>query len=429
MLSRFGLGWVTTTSLRLNMVGSALFWMVNSLTSLILIRMILSYVSLGDYGYWAAFWALTSYFTLSDLGLGPTITRYIADTKIDKERKRGLVGVILGIEFISAVVLSGILMVFYLYFYQHKLMMLFVLILTAQFFTQLGMNFLAIINGLQKIFLANLILIFKTLVYFFITLMLIKKWHLIGMAVSFAISGSLLFLISGFLVWWYFKPSWRSLAKVERDLGSRVFKFSRSMFILKIVGQTRNQFDRIILSIVSSPELTAIVDLAKKLINPVRGVYISLISPVFPVFSQLHSQGDEVGLKKVLKKTILLAVAVLFLLFGVLVAAVPWVVKLWLGKSFLKILPAVYILVVSEMINLLMYPVNLKIIASDKHEVLVKFVTAVTIVQLTASLTALYYWNYLVMLSVFAGVEFAKFIIWLFLFKDQFLIKTDKNSL
>ena len=193
------------------------------------------------------------------------------------------------------------------------------------------------------------------------------------------------------------------------------------MFILKIVGQTRTQFDRIILSLLTSPELTAIVDLAKKLIGPVRGIYISFISPVFPVFSQLHSQANKEKLRYVFYRTITLALIVLFISFATLGIIAKPLVDFWLGPQFEKILPPVYILIISEAINLVMYPVNLKIIASDQHSLLVKFVTIMTTIQLTLSLLALYFWNYLIMLSVFAGVEFIKFIIWLILFKSQWL--------
>ena len=411
---------VTTTSLRWNMISSALFWIINSLVSFVLIRIVLSYVKLSDYGYWAAFMALTSYFTLSDLGLGPTLTRYISDTKVDKNKKKGLITLILSIEVLSALILGVILIGVYEIFYQNKLVVIFGLVLLAQFLTQLGMNLLAVLNGLQKIVLSNLVLISKTLVYFVITLFFIHQWGLLAMAVAFLIAGGWMVGMSLFLVNRYFRLSFKTIGLLHKDFVKRALSFSGVVFVLKIIGQTRSQFDRILLSIAATPELAAIVDLAKKLINPVRGVYVSVVSPVFPVFGQLYSAGEEKRLNQVLRKTLILGVGMLVGLLGVLTVVVPWVVKLWLGEEFLRILPAVYILIVAEFLNLIMYPVNLKIIASKDQVKLAVFLGGVTIIQLGLAFGALIYADYLVMLKVVAGVEFIKLMVWSILFFDHF---------
>ncbi len=412
---------LTTTSLKLNMLSSGAFWFINILTSLILIRIVLRYVSLSEYGYWAAFLAITSYFTLSDLGLGPTITKYISNVTIPPEKKKQLVTFILLLESLSATILAGGIFIFYLTFYHHNYFSLFIFLLIGQFFTQMGMNLLAILNGLQKIFLSNVLTSTKTLIYFFLVYFTVSKMGIFSLAFSFTLAAIIFFITAVYAVSHYFHPKKNDLRGIDKVLIKKALSFSSSMFILKIVGQTRTQFDRIILSLLTSPELTAIVDLAKKLIGPVRGIYISFISPVFPVFSQLHSQANKEKLRYVFYRTITLALIVLFISFATLGIIAKPLVDFWLGPQFEKILPPVYILIISEAINLVMYPVNLKIIASDQHSLLVKFVTIMTTIQLTLSLLALYFWNYLIMLSVFAGVEFIKFIIWLILFKSQWL--------
>ncbi len=413
-------GRATTTSLRWNMISSALFWIINSLVSFVLIRIVLSYVSLSDYGYWAAFMALTSYFTLSDLGLGPTLTRYISDTKVDKNKKRGLITLMLSIEALSALLLGLILIGVYVVFYKNKLAIVFGLVLLAQFFTQLGMNLLAVLNGLQKIVLSNLVLISKTLIYFVITLFLIRKWGLLAMAIAFVIAGGWMVGVSLILVNRYFRLSFQTVKGLNKGFVKKALSFSGVVFVLKIIGQTRGQFDRILLSIAATPELTAIVDLARKLINPVRGVYVSVVSPVFPVFGQLYSAGDNNRLNQVLRKTLILGVGLLGGLLGGLALGVPWVIKLWLGYGFLQILPAVYILIVAEFLNLVMYPVNLKIIASKDQVKLAIFLGIITLIQLSLAFGALIYVDYLAMLKVIAGVELVKLVIWSFLFFDHF---------
>ncbi len=410
---------LNSTSLKLNMISSGLFWLINITTSLILIRIVLKYVSLAEYGYWAAFLALTSYFTLSDLGLGPTITKYISNTKIDDNKKQRLVTFILSIENISAFILSLLIITFYLFFYHQTYFSLFILLLIGQFFVQLGMNLLAILNGLQKILLSNSLAILKVLIYFTLVYFTVSSFGIFSLVLSFTISSIIFFLTASYIVWQHFHPALSDLKKMDKKLLKKALSFSRSMFVLKIIGQTRVQFDRIILSLVSSPELTAIVDLAKKLINPVRGIYIAFISPVFPVFSQLHSQQDIKKLSSLLRKTMIIAIALLIISFGGLALIAKWLVTFWLGSKFLTILPPVYILIVSEFTNLIMYPVNLKIIASEKHSLLVKFLFIMTTIQLIASLIALSYWNYLIMLITFSGVELVKFLIWLVIFREE----------
>ncbi len=411
---------ITTTSLRWNMISSVVFWLINSLVSFVLIRVVLSYIKLSEYGYWAAFIALTSYFTLSDLGLGPTLTRYISDTKVADDKKRGLITLVLSIETLSALMLGIILVIVYEIFYQNKLVTVFGLVVLAQFLTQLGMNMLAVLNGLQKIVLSNLVLISKTLIYFGITILLIPYWGLLAMAIAFLIAGVWMTGIGWLLVKKHFHISVKTMRSLNKDFIKGALSFSGVVWTLKIIGQTRNQFDRILLSIAATPELTAIVDLARKLINPVRGVYVSVVSPVFPVFGQLYSAGEEKRLNQVLRKTLIVGVGMLTGLLGMLAVVVPWVIKLWLGVRFLRILPAVYVLIVAEFLNLIMYPVNLKIIASKDQVKLAVFLGIVTGVQLSLAFGALIYADYLVMLKVVAGVEFIKLVIWSFLFFDHF---------
>lgn len=335
---------------------------------LVLTPFVLHHLEVTLYGLWALIGSVTSYGYLLDFGISGAITKYVAEyhAKEQMDDARHLVGTAL----ISYLSISAIVMLIFGAFApvfprifnippeNHDLSSW--LVILAGFGTALAIpssSTTAVLRGLQRFDLMNLIGIVSTLLLASATVIVlllgggIVGYVLVGIAVNIVMLIPAVWLIRRIAPELHF-----GTLTASREMWMKLSSFSSALFLVRIGGQLESKSDEIVIGSFLPVSFITPYSLAQKLSNFPQSLTDQFLTLLLPLASKLHAENEQSRIRSMYTISTRLTLAIflpvgigLFFLAGPFLAA-------WVGDEFVKYRHLVVILSLASMIDTSTWP-------------------------------------------------------------------------
>lgn len=354
-----------SVTIKKNILWSFLIKGVSILTSLLLVPLTLGYVTAEIYGVWLTISSILHWMTYMDVGFTLGLKNRLAEAlaKDDYDRGRGLVSttyfmmIVIFIPFsILLIVVSpfinwcNILNVSQEY---AETVTITIQILSLFLSLQMIVNvFVAVVAAHQKTALSQLFQVIGQVCSLIIIACMSRfiKPSLVNLTFAY----SLMPIVVVALASWYFfrgpmkriAPNYKSVNKgYIHDLWNLGVKF----FIIQVQMIVLYQSTNLLISHIDGPEAVTQYNVAYKLLSITSMVYMIILGPLWPAFTDAYTKGDYKWMKSIYRKM----TRIFFALCGIILILTllsPIIYKLWVGDKvsvplILTILVALYIVI------------------------------------------------------------------------------------
>lgn len=336
--------------------------------SFLLTPLFVRYLGVENYGVYILIGSWIAYIKLSELNIGQTSVKYIAEYSAREDFKT--INKILNTSFIVYAVIALLVFILFLFtmdwlitkFFPvpanmiHIAKFIFVLGLATFGFELLFSPFYSILWGLQRLDIKNILeTIFSWLWLLVAFLVLVKGFGLKGVAIAAFCFAFLRHTVILFIVKWVFPKMRWNLFLADFKIFKKILHFSLKMLTTNLATLARIHANIIILSYFLGLVYVTYYQIGFKLVNYIEQIPLLIIFPIMPAASELYAKGDKTRLKTLYLRstkyveTIALPIALGLLIFG------QRFISLWLGPGFEKSLMVVIYLSIAYLFTTIMF--------------------------------------------------------------------------
>ncbi len=290
------------------------------------------------YGIFALVSVIGNLNLFTNLGLDVSLTKYIAEQgKCDESNKDIIAS--LGLTLSIVLPISIVIYIYHHYLlidileiplnYYEQAKSLFYSLLIANVILLIGQPFIAVLNGLQRIYLSNFLQLVYSVIYWLGTIVvLLLGYHLetIGKIILVASLVWFTTAICFFLYYWGKISIKYSLKNLALNVKKQV-RYGSKIYASGIISFLNEPLFKIIISNVFGISAVAYFEIALKIRGQVTGLFSKIMQPLFPYISQLtDKQNISYLIKEVTLKTLFLVIPVC----SILLLSCKDIVILWL---------------------------------------------------------------------------------------------------
>ena len=326
-------------------------------------------IGLDLYGLWSFGAVILSYASISDMGFGVALIKYIAEYNI--ENNLIAINKIINTT-LATFVSSGFIVCILVRILINPLIILFnvpeelyydarITLLGFSFIFFLNLlfgTFLSILDGLQKMVITNIV---KTLSFLIQSILLViflnLGFGLIGMLISSITATSITGFLSFFLTKRYL-PSLKINTKfISKDVFKETFKFGAQIQVSSLLSLGFDPFVRILISNLTSLSFVSVYDIAYKISSQIRSLALVITNPLMPASSEIAGKSND--LSKV--KDLHIRAIKLFMMWGIYfyifaIVIFPHFVPLWLGNNYSNVVKTFQIINIGWLSSVLVTP-------------------------------------------------------------------------
>jgi O-antigen/teichoic acid export membrane protein len=350
-----------------------------------------------DYGLWVLVASLIAYGNLLDLGVGAAVTKYVAEFRARgrSEEASALIATALSIYSVVGLLIVLASAPFALVFPHlfniapgqeseaRSVVFLTGLALAVKLPTTTAY---AVLRGLQRFDLNNLISVSATLVQAAATItVLLLGGGVVGLA-ALIIPLTLLTQIPMLGVIRHIAPDLRfGLRGAQRRLVRTVASFSTSLVVINAGGIVKTETDQVVIGAALPLSTLAPYSLAQRIsLLPTMLTY-QFVRVLFPLASELHGITDRARLRALYVGSTRLALALFVPVgAGLMVLAQPFLTA-WVGESFAGDANIAVILIAAGFFDMPMLPAASMLMGTDAHRPLALFVGGSALLNLGLS--------------------------------------------
>lgn len=329
---------------------SYLLVILNAVYSIALTPYILSSIGDIEYGIYKTIASLSSTIMVLDLGIGNTITRYIARYRADKQNEK--IPPFVSMMFVEGIVLSGIVMMLSVGIlfgipglYQNsfsdtqiRLAQSLFLILSVNLLFHIIENILnGIIAGYNNYTYANALKLFRILFRIAFTYLLLAFYDSSIVLVSLDLALTVLLIIFEYL---YIKGKYKlhivsKIKKWDKTIFIESGKYTSLLFISNIASQVNGSLDNVVIGAELGAEFVTVYSIAITFFVMFEQLSMSISNVMLPTITETLVQ-DKTGKKT--ERTIISCGRIQFMLLGSVLAGFAVLgqdfINLWLGDGF-----------------------------------------------------------------------------------------------
>jgi O-antigen/teichoic acid export membrane protein len=327
--------------------------------TLLLTPYILSHLNVGGFGVWILFSVFATSLNLLDLGLGSSFVRYVSSYFTHEDYERINHVLFSGLAFYAV---FGVLFTILGLAVEQPLFHLFRissssdvyrLVLLSCAVTNIGMMFLSVFKGIQRMDKSNSIEIKMSVVNAVGTVIFLESgFGLLGLAMNSLICS----ILTVFLAWATLKRvlpqvrlGWYFDIKLLRDM----FNYGAKIQVSRFGGLVCFQIDKLIISRVLGPASVSFYEVSSRVTSFMRAVPLVMISALIPATSELGARND----RQMIQRTYYLASKYVAMVTAAMVAYLVLearsVVQLWIGNGFEQSIVLIQILAIGYGMNIL----------------------------------------------------------------------------
>jgi O-antigen/teichoic acid export membrane protein len=361
-------------------------------TWFLLTPFILGQLNADLYGLWALVGSVVAYGSLLDFGIAGAVTKYVAEyeAKGELEAARRLVATalalyaVLGLVVVAAgFALAPLFPRLFNVSAEHRETAVWLVRLSG---SGMGLAIIsasttAVLRGLQRFDLMNLLGVVTTLLVAGVTvLILLSGGGILGM-VGGTVAVNFLMQIPA--VWFIYRiaPELRfGWARPSRAMLWTVSSFSSSIFLVHVGGQLETKTDEIVVGAFMPISAVTPYNLARKLSNLPQMMTEQFLSLLLPLASALHAENDQARLRTLYITSTRLALGA-FLTFGISLAILAGpILTIWVGAEYAEYGYLIVVLTLASLIDIPTWPAGsvLQGIARHRFTAVMALCTGIT---------------------------------------------------
>jgi O-antigen/teichoic acid export membrane protein len=319
-------------------------WRIGS--RIIITPMILHRMSLEGYGVWTLLFTICAYVSAIDVNFGVAYKKFTAelDAQRNYQRLSELVGA--GMMLVGSIAAVALTVIWLL---RETLLRalnvpeamladagqaLLVVSLCVVMRMSVGCTF-AIIAGLQRTDLRNLLSILASLVEFTVSIvLLIRGWKLLGLALGH-LSGQVVSTAAAWVICRRLCPRLSISPLRATRSGLRTMLSMGGRFqLLAVMQLIINKGTKLFCAALLGVYYLGIIEVADKLIRLGVAVGSGVLAPVMPAFSNLRARGDERRLRGLMERGSKMVAAICLPTFCFLAVFADRLIELWCGQAY-----------------------------------------------------------------------------------------------
>ncbi|MBI5374034.1 MAG: flippase [Candidatus Schekmanbacteria bacterium] len=350
------------------------------LISFFLTPYILRQLGMERFGIWAVTFAITSYFSLLDLGVGGSFTKFIAEYDAKKDVRR--INNVISHGFLFYLPLGALQFAIGFLIIEHitdfinisaelrtEAKDVFLLGLIAFTIQNIGIPLRSLFEGFQKMGLLNWIRALSTIPRIAGTVFFLQMGYgIIGLAINEIILAVIINFISLFYSYRIFPQMKMVPRELDREILKNVFTFGYKLQVSKIAYLINFQTDKFIIGYFLNTVMVGFYDIGARVASLVRSFPVLMVSAITPAASELDSKGSSEMVWKLYIKSsryLLLFTTPLFV-FTLFNSSI--ILEVWLGAVYAPAVLVLQILCVAYFFNLISGAANVIAIGIGKPE-------------------------------------------------------------
>ncbi len=348
---------------------SYLLVILNAVYSIALTPYILSSIGEIEFGIYKTIASLSSSIMVLDLGIGSTITRYIARYRADKQNEK--IQPFVSMIFVEGILLSGIVLIISFgilcsipAIYQNsfsdkqiQLAQLLFFILSVNLLFHIIENVLnGIIAGYNNYTYANTLKLFRIIFRIVFTYLLLTFYNSSVVLVSLDLALTVLLIVFEYL---YIKGEYQiriisKIKKWEKNVFIESGKYTSLLFVSNIASQVNGSLDNVVIGAELGAEYVTIYSIAITFFVMFEQLSMSISNVMLPTITETLVH-DKTGEKT--EKTIITCGRIQFILLGSVLAGFVVLgqdfINLWLGDGFIDAYYLTLLLFIPSLLELI----------------------------------------------------------------------------
>lgn len=333
----------------------------------ILIPYIISRIGTERYGVWALTGIIASYQSFVNMGLTAALIRYvaIANVKQDKRALSEYLGTSFWVYFILSVIIGSLVFLFQDFIIIRvlniKIDIQISRILLISSFVASAVNmisglFKSTIDGLQRMDVSNIILLFQVVISAVGTFIFLELgFGLIGLAYNLLITSLLSLLGNMFsakiIAGFNFKAFIFRTSRLKE-----MFSYSVNLQLGSLVRAGIEPMNKVLLSHFFSMEHVAYYDIAWKFSTKLGGLVNAALTPILPASTEIYEKFGVEKLELFRKKISKFILSFITPFYVLIIVVLSVFVELWIGYSNNEIVISIVIFLIASFINAITTP-------------------------------------------------------------------------
>jgi O-antigen/teichoic acid export membrane protein len=388
-------------------ITSYLNMFLSIILNILLVRIMLQGLGKYNYGLWVTISSLFGFMILSDLGLGQSATKLIAEREdhttqdyfVDKELVSTTFYTNLLIGFV--ILLTNIILSVFVYkilnlnsLEKANIGYVYILLSVNFFITFIFSTFRNVLIGYKYISANNILNLIKNVSNFIlITLVLNINKSLYSIAIV-QITLSLIFGILSIYVIKYYKIKISIKFKYFSIKTFKViFKPGAYYLILQFAGILGGNTDNLILNYFISPSVVAIYSAGYKLAITSMQLVFTVVDNLFPFISQLDAKNNNEKLKNIFMISEKYSIYIgIFIMFTFIIFGRP-IMEIWIGEGNYVGDTAIFLFSMYVLLNIINHVPIVFLQGMNKHSVLAKLSLVEALVNVVLSIILVEYFG------------------------------------
>lgn len=362
ILTKINSGSQRSVTIKKNILWSFLIKGVSILTSFLLVPLTLGYVTAEIYGVWLTISSILHWMTYMDVGFTLGLKNRLAEALAmsDYNRGKGLVSTTYFMMVAIFVPFSILLIVATPFINWCNILnvsqeyadtiTITIQILSLFLSMQMIVNvFVAVVAAHQKTALSQLFQVIGQ-VFSLIIIACMSKFvepSLVNLTFAYSLMPIVIVALASL---YFFRGSMKRIAPNYRYVDKRyirdLWNLGVKFFIIQVQMIVLYQSTNLLISHIDGPEAVTQYNVAYKLLNIISMMYMIILGPLWPAFTDAYTKGDYNWMKNIYRKMTCVFMA-LFVIILIVTLSSPIIYKLWVGDKvsvpfILTILVAIY---------------------------------------------------------------------------------------
>lgn len=365
-----------------NALSSVLQAFITGLVYFLVYKYLLSVVGVKQLGIWSLVLSTTSIGNLANFGLTSGLVKFVAEyVAIGKKEEIGK------LIFSSLILLFFVVSIVLFLFYflsnyilgyvidSHDISLAISLIpysLASLFVNIIGGVFTSTLEGFQKNYVRNYIFVFTNFLFLFFVFFLTPMYSLIGVALAQLLQAVCVLLLSFYFVNTLDEATSIKYWKFEKDSVKVLFRYGVKFQFISILQLMFEPTTKMLLGRFGGLVFVGYYEMASRLVNQFRALIVNANQVVIPVIAHHLKGGDNDKIRELYKLSFQVLCLVVLPLSCLLIVLSPFISDLWIGSNQKIFIISIYVLVISNIVNVFCGPAFFGSLASGSLNLLIK---------------------------------------------------------
>lgn len=367
--------------LTINAVSAIIQVAFTSVLYFFLYKYLIEKLGVEKLGVWSLILSFSSIANLANMGITSGLVKFVAEYVVDNDKLK--IGKLIFTSFVS--MLLFFLLIAVVVFFASKYFLHY--FIDADFLDEalkilpfslasLSVNaisgvFTSVLEGFQKNYLRNFIYILSGILMFILTILLVPKLNLEGVAIAQLIQALFVFIFSLFFIFRISPYNRLSYWKWNSKSFSELFNYGYKFQVVSICQLLYEPTTKMLLSKFGGLAFLGSYEMASRLVTQVRALLVNANQVVIPVVAENFKTKTKAQLQVFFKNMNQILLLFTFPLLTLLIISAPIVSKIWIGGVDDIFIFSLIVLTIATGVNVMSSPSYFSCLGEGRLSILV----------------------------------------------------------